>query len=169
MHLASAALPVIVPVRPAHSGDSCAGTTGSCRDSAAAARDIGDRRDLDALLAEFYTRACADELLGPIFVGIARMDLAAHLPVIGDFWETVLFGTGKYRRNTFVPHEQLHAAAQLTPADFARWLTLWNATVDERHAGEKAERAKAHGLRIANSMCRRLTGREPLEVTRIAG
>jgi hemoglobin len=121
-------------------------------------RDIAGRDDIDALLADFYGRAFRDDLLGPVFVDIAQMDLSVHLPVIGDFWQTVLFRDGSYRRNTLAPHQLLHEKAGLTPAHFDQWLTLWRATVDDRHAGRLAELAKRQGARVANAMCRRITG-----------
>ena len=123
--------------------------------------DIADRCDVAALLRDFYGRAFRDELLGPVFVDIALMDLDAHLPVMCDFWETVLFRAGTYRRNALAPHQRLHARADLTPAHFARWLGLWCATVDDRHTGPKAELAKLQGTRIAGAMCRRITGAPP--------
>ena len=120
--------------------------------------DITAREDILVLLRDFYGRAFRDELLGPVFVDIARMDLDAHLPLIGDFWETVLFHTGSYRRNALAPHQRLHTLAGLTPAHFARWLALWRATVDDRHAGPKAELAKLQAARMAGAMSKRITG-----------
>ena len=125
--------------------------------------DIAGRGDIAALLRDFYGRAFRDELLGPVFVDIARMDLDAHLPVMCDFWETVLFRADTYRRNALGPHQRLHARADLTPAHFTRWLTLWCATVDDRHAGPKAELAKLQATRIAGAMCRRITGTSPTD------
>jgi len=43
-------------------------------------RDIADREDIAGLVTAFYRRALADDILGPIFVDIAQMDLPAHLP-----------------------------------------------------------------------------------------
>ncbi|MGH3797958.1 MAG: group III truncated hemoglobin [Pseudonocardiaceae bacterium] len=123
-------------------------------------RDIADRADIAGLVTAFYRRAFADALLGPVFVEIAQMDLAAHLPVMCDFWETVLMRTGRYRRNALRPHLALHAKAELTSAHFERWLTLWAGTVDERHVGEKAELAKVQAGRIAGSLSRRLRGQD---------
>lgn len=123
--------------------------------------DIAGREDLRDLLADFYGRAFRDELLGPLFVDIARMDLGAHLPVMCDFWETVLFRTGSYRRNALHPHLRLHALAPLRAEHFGRWLALWTATVDARHAGPKAELAKVQAERIAGAMSRRTAGTEP--------
>jgi hemoglobin len=125
--------------------------------------DIADRADLAALLREFYGRAFHDELLGPVFVDIAQMDLDAHLPTMCDFWETVLFQAGTYKRNALQPHQRVHALANLTPTHFARWLTLWKATVDDRHVGEKAELAKLQASRMAGAMSRRITGALPAE------
>lgn len=119
--------------------------------------DIAKRDDILELLRDFYGRAFRDELLGPVFVDVADMDLDAHLPVIADFWDTVLFHSGSYRRNALAPHQRLHALVPLTPAHFAQWLALWTSTVDDRHAGPKAELAKLQGRRIAGAMSRRLT------------
>lgn len=125
---------------------------------AADRRDIADRADLTALVTDFYTRVFADTVLGPIFVDIAHMDLAAHLPIICDFWETVLFRSGAYGRNALRVHQALQAQVALTPSHFARWLALWTRTVDDRHAGPYAEHAKVQAERIASSISRRLSG-----------
>lgn len=125
----------------------------------AATDDIAGRADIAELLRDFYGRAFSDELLGPVFIDVARMHLAAHLPVMCDFWQTVLFRSGSYRGNAFHPHQRLHEQAHLTPAHFARWLTLWRAAVNDRFSGPKAELAKLSAERIAASMSRRITGR----------
>jgi hemoglobin len=122
-------------------------------------RDIAGRDDIAALLKDFYGRAFRDELLGRLFVDVARMDLDAHLPFMCDFWQTVLFRTGSYRRNALEPHRRLHERAPLSPAHFDRWLSLWCATVDQRHAGPRAEFAKVQATRIAGSMSRRRSAR----------
>lgn len=120
--------------------------------------DLVDRDDVEVLVRDFYTRAFADPLLGPIFCDVAHLDLEAHLPVMCDFWQTVLFRAGLYRRNAFRVHADLHTAAPLRSAHFARWLELWTAAVDASYAGEKAELAKIQAARIAYSISRRLLG-----------
>jgi hemoglobin len=85
--------------------------------------DISDRGDISRRVAEFYRRAFADDLLGPVFVDIARVDLSARLPVICDFWETVGLRAGRYRRNALRPHVVLDVEVKLTPTHFARWHT----------------------------------------------
>lgn len=126
----------------------------------AVTRDIRDRADLDALLRRFYEAAFADPLIGPFFTEVAGTDLDTHLPRIGDFWERALFRGAEYRRDAFGPHAALHSVRPLTAAHFGRWVQLWRATIDGRHAGPLAERAKAQGERIAVAMLRRLAGPE---------
>ncbi|MFI5086576.1 MAG: group III truncated hemoglobin [Actinomycetales bacterium] len=124
----------------------------------AARPDLEGRPDVVALVQDFYRRAFADPVLGPIFTDVARMDLAAHLPIMADFWETVLFRAGLYRRNALAVHLDLHAKEPLTQAHFGRWLELWCGTVDDTFAGPKAELAKLQARRIAASIQRRVQG-----------
>ncbi len=121
--------------------------------------DIATRADVEELVSGFYRSAFADPLIGPIFTEVAKMDLDHHLPIMCDFWETVLFNAGKYRRNALQIHFVLNAKQRLTEADFERWLSLWHTAVDERFAGPKAELAKVQATRIAGSILRRLEGR----------
>jgi hypothetical protein len=61
------------------------------------------------------------------------------------------------------PHVALAAEVELTDAHFARWLALWTATVEERHAGPRAELAKTQAARIAGSIHRRVSGAQASE------
>lgn len=118
--------------------------------------DIRNRDDISALVSAFYTSAFKEEVLGPIFVDIVKMDLEAHMPIMCDFWETVLFQAGLYRRNAFQVHVDIHRLVPLTQMHFQRWLDLWNDTVDSMFAGEKANMAKMQAARIGGSIQRRL-------------
>lgn len=118
--------------------------------------DIRDRSDIDALLRVFYGRVFGDGLLARIFVDVAHMDLEAHLPVLGDFWEKVLFNTAVYNGRAMDVHRRLHRRETLTAAHFARWVELWDQSVDARYDGRNADRAKAHAARIAVAIQRNL-------------
>jgi hemoglobin len=131
--------------------------------------DLAGRSDIRELVTAFYQRAFADPLIGPIFTDVARMDLAAHLPIMCDFWETALFRAGAYRRNALQAHLTLNARIALRGEHFDRWLALWCATVDERFAGPRAETAKIQAERIAGALHRRLrkeTDGSPQQPTR---
>jgi hemoglobin len=104
----------------------------------------------------FYGRALTDPMIGWLFVDVAKLDLEAHVPDITSFWETILLGAQSYRGGAFRPHAALHARAPLRSGHFERWLTLWTTTVDELFAGERAELAKAHAVRVARAFHGRL-------------
>ncbi|HEX2062045.1 MAG TPA: group III truncated hemoglobin [Thermoanaerobaculia bacterium] len=119
------------------------------------ANDISSRADIDALMVRFYGRAMSDPVIGTLFTDVARLDLEHHLPVIGDFWESTLFGTGVYSRhgrNPLLVHEDLDRKSRLEPHHFERWLELFTAAVDESFAGVRAEYAKQRGHAIARRM-----------------
>ncbi len=118
-------------------------------------KDIEARADIDDLMNCFYARAIRDETIGYIFTDVARLDLEHHLPIIGDFWETLLFGTGNYQkheRNPLQIHALLNQKSPLSAKHFRRWLEIFRATVDESFAGERAEFIKLRARAIANRM-----------------
>ncbi|WP_246228808.1 group III truncated hemoglobin [Mycolicibacterium psychrotolerans] len=125
---------------------------------AAGLRDLGTRTDIEVLLRRFYNEAFRDEVLAPPFAELASRGLEQHLPVMCDFWETVLFRAGLYRRNALTVHRRINDCTPLSALHFTRWLALWTATVDQMYQGPVAEHAKIQAGRIATAMNRRLTG-----------
>ena len=119
--------------------------------------DIADRADLDDLLRDFYVRAFDDPLLRPVFVDVVHMDLEAHLPVIVDFWQKVLFDEGTYNGRVMAVHRHIHRLSPLTEAHFARWLRLWREAIDRSFSGPVAEAAVGHAERMAAVFLRNLT------------
>jgi hemoglobin len=119
-------------------------------------RDIETRADCERLVRAFYGRALEDPLIGFIFVDVAKLDLEAHVPQITSFWETILLGVQSYSGGAFRPHAELHTKVGLRRGHFERWLQLWFGTVDELFAGERADLAKSHALRVGQAFHRRL-------------
>jgi hemoglobin len=120
--------------------------------------DIETRADCERLVRAFYGKALDDPIIGFIFTDVAELDLEEHVPKITSFWETVLLGNQTYRSSAFEPHAALHSKVELREGHFERWLRLWFGTVDELFAGEKANLAKVHALRVAQAFLSRLQG-----------
>lgn len=118
--------------------------------------DLATREDVELLLRRFYGRAVDDEVLAEPFAELASHGLEDHLPVMCDFWETVLFRAALYRRSALEAHRQVHQRTPLTAAHFQRWLSLWTTTVDQMYAGPVADHAKIQAERMANAMHRSL-------------
>ncbi|MBS1636730.1 MAG: group III truncated hemoglobin [Bacteroidetes bacterium] len=104
--------------------------------------DITTREDIARIVDAFYEKVKADALLGHIFTDIVKVDWSHHLPKMYGFWENVLFQTGSYRGQPFLPHLDINAKETLTPDHFGRWLKLFHATIDELYEGTKARELK---------------------------
>ena len=118
-------------------------------------KDIRSRADIDVLMNRFYARVMGDEVIGYIFTEVANLDLDHHLPIIGDFWETLILGGNNYqrhRRNPMQIHALLNLKTPLREEHFLRWLRIFKQTVDESYAGERAEFAKTRAETIADRM-----------------
>ena len=117
--------------------------------------DVESRQDIDRLMQVFYERALGDPVIGYIFTDVAKLDLEHHLPIIGDFWESLLFGTPAYQkhgRNPMLVHKDVHSKSELTHEHFERWLEIFTATVDDLFSGGNAEHLKVRAAAIAKRM-----------------
>lgn len=132
--------------------------------------DIENRDDIDYLMREFYAKAITDDAIGYIFTDVAKLDLAHHLPIIGDFWETLLFQTGDYARHGRDPlkvHRELNEKEPLRPEHFKRWLEIFAKTIDSLFSGERADFLKTRAEAIANRMLNFVSSvSDHIEVTR---
>jgi hemoglobin len=104
--------------------------------------DIISRHDIQVLVDSFYDKVKADDLLGPVF---ADLDWPHHLPIMYNFWSSMLLGDQTYRGNPLEKHLRL----AVTSEHFKRWLALFKQTVDENFSGEKAEEVKMRADSIA--------------------
>lgn len=131
--------------------------------------DLANRADVEALLRRFYCRVLNDDVLADPFAELRVRGLDSHIPVMCDFWETVLFRAGRYRGSALNAHRPVHHRTPLASRHFVRWLTTWKRTVDEMYCGPVAEQAKVQAARIAWAMHRRLTGSDAPELDAFVG
>ncbi len=115
-------------------------------------RDIESRSDIEHLLQNFYSKALVDPVIGYFFTEVVPLQMDTHMPVIVDFWETVLFGKAAYKGNVLEIHKHIHRLSAFREEHFERWVTLFTFTVDEYFAGEKAILAKQRAESIATIM-----------------
>ncbi|MGB4771814.1 MAG: group III truncated hemoglobin [Chitinophagaceae bacterium] len=114
--------------------------------------DIQSRADVEQLVNRFYDKVKSDTTIGYIFNDLVKVNWETHLPVMYDFWESVIFFTGTYTGNPMITHRKLHQIAHLTAEHFKTWLAIFTSTVDEMFTGEKAELAKQRAMSMAMVM-----------------
>jgi hemoglobin len=105
-------------------------------------KDIASRPDIELLVSAFYRNALLDDLLAPAFSGL---DIEKHLPVMYDFWASLLLNEQTYTGSPFDKHLRLDLNKEM----FERWLFLFDQTVDAYFEGEKALLAKQRAHSIA--------------------
>lgn len=105
-------------------------------------RDIESREDIEFLIDAFYTKVKKDDVIGYIFTDVVNLSWDKHLPIMYDFWESVLLNANKYRGNPMHTHLELNKKEPLTKEHFTRWKKLFFETLDEHFEGEKVALAK---------------------------
>lgn len=113
---------------------------------------LSTREDIQTLVDSFYAKVRVDELIGPVFNDVAKVNWIEHLPKLYDFWNDLLLGSDLYHGRPFPPHTVLGLEIQ----HFERWLQLFTATVDEHFTGLKALEAKQRALRIGQNFATNL-------------
>ena len=115
-------------------------------------KDIDTREDIELLMITFYNRLLADENINYIFTDVAKINMKTHIPIIADFWESILLNKNVYYNNTMKIHMDLNEKAPLIKTHFDTWLKHFNNTVDELFEGNIAILAKQRGKSIATVM-----------------
>jgi hemoglobin len=115
-------------------------------------KDIETREDIVAVLEAFYEKAYRDELIGHFFTEVVPLDLTTHIPLIADFWESVVLQTQRYRRNVMEIHRHIHQLKAIKKEHLNRWVQLFTTTVDGLFEGEKAILMKQRAASVATLM-----------------
>lgn len=101
--------------------------------------------DIKVLVNCFYGKVREDDLLKDIFNSIIEDRWPQHMEKMYRFWQTVLLEEHTYYGSPFLPHAHLPVEKE----HFDRWIKLFSETVDAHFKGEKAERVKWQGARMA--------------------
>jgi hemoglobin len=116
-----------------------------------------------AVVDRFYTDARRDPLIGPVFNrAIAAEAWPQHLSTIGDFWSSMLLGSGRYTGRPMPKHL---AIPELTDAHFMRWLSLFRRTVEELCPPEVAQLFIERSERVGNSFRMNIAMRRGEDIT----
>jgi hemoglobin len=115
-------------------------------------KDIGCRADIELLMSKFYDKLLMDESVSYIFTEVAKLNLKEHLPILADFWESVLLHSSTYKGNVMLKHIELDQKTTLTKEHFDRWTHLFFQTMEEHFHGPVADEAKRRVILMGELM-----------------
>jgi hemoglobin len=121
-------------------------------------KDIQNRTDIKILIDTFYSKVRVDDQIAYLFNDVAKVDWEHHLPRMYDFWEDVVFQSGKFTGNPMMVHMQLNQRSPLRKEHFTRWLQLFTETVEELFEGNNAELILQRAHSIATIMQVKIAG-----------
>jgi len=103
---------------------------------------IETREDIRLLVESFYRKIIDDPIAGPIFNETLFFKWDTHIPIMIDFWETLLLEKTSYKGNAMRVHIELNKKFPLGPDHFKQWKKLFFETLDEYFTGSKVIEAK---------------------------
>lgn len=121
-------------------------------------KDITTRADIEELIVQFYEDVKKDDTIGFIFNHVVKMNWEHHIPLIVDFWESILLDNPVYTKNAMEVHYMLNNKTPLQKEHFSRWLLLFNNNIDKLFTGKIAALAKTRAKSIAGLMQFKMTG-----------
>ncbi len=121
-------------------------------------RDLDNAAEITEMVRRFYADVTQDDLLGPMFNDVARVDWSEHLPKLAAFWRRALLGQPGYQGNPFRAHALVHSKREFTAAHFERWLTLFHETLDLGWTGPNTQRAHDLADNVARVHSHQLLG-----------
>lgn len=114
--------------------------------------DISTMADIELMVNSFYKKAEVDEIIGPVFKEHIA-DWEKHLPVMYQFWSSMLLAMQTYKGNPFSKHTHL----PINPKHFERWIDVFIENLDEKFEGKITEQAKFMAKNVAVTFQMRLS------------
>jgi hemoglobin len=121
-------------------------------------RDLDTPGEIAEMVRRFYADVVQDDLLGPMFNEVARVDWSEHLPKLAAFWCRALLGQRGYQGNPYRAHALVHTKREFTAAHFERWLTMFHETIELGWTGPNARRARHLADNVARVHSHQLLG-----------
>lgn len=114
--------------------------------------DLDNPAAIHRMVQLFYASLLEDPVMRPVFLEVAGVHLAEHLPLIEGYWCKMLLGEDTYHRNMIFHHEQLHDQQALTNEHFELWFDHFNRTLDTYFDGPYTQKARTLARKILRNL-----------------
>lgn len=114
--------------------------------------DLDNAKHITQMVHRFYDKLLADELMAPLFLEVAQIDLKAHLPTISLYWQKMLLGDKQYNNNTMAKHRDINHKQPFQLEHYDTWLNYFLLTLETHFAGPFTDKA----IRIATNVIKNM-------------
>jgi hemoglobin len=129
-------------------------------------QDLDNPAAIHRMVQLFYASLLDDPVMRPIFLEVAGVHLAEHLPTIEGYWCKMLLGKDTYHRNMVVRHERIHDQLPLSQQHFDIWFDHFNYTLDRHFEGPYTDKAHRLARRILHNLATWLAQRDETDESR---
>ena len=110
------------------------------------------KEHIEQLVTHFYQKVQADELLGQVFNDVAQVNWDEHVPLLCQFWSSVMLKSNEYHGNAYQKHVLIKQLTSIKEEHFMRWLDLFKQEAINYLPKEAAEEIMQKALLIAASL-----------------
>ncbi|MDR3443580.1 MAG: group III truncated hemoglobin [Legionella sp.] len=110
------------------------------------------KEHIEQLVTHFYQKVQADELLGPVFNDVAQVNWDEHLPLLCQFWSSVMLKSNEYHGNAYQKHVFIKQLTSIKEEHFMRWLDLFKQEAINHLPKGAVEEIMQKALLIAGSL-----------------
>lgn len=119
-------------------------------------KDIQNRKDIELIIDKFYQKVLKDDVIKHFFTKAVSLDWEIHIPIMYDFWESILLDGNKYKGNPMIKHIDLSRKTPIEQLHLDRWLQLWEDNIRSAYEGKKAEEAIERAYSIGGLMLHKI-------------
>jgi hemoglobin len=124
-------------------------------------KEIESREDIELLVDEFYKKVRKDEVLSYIFNEAIEINWEEHMPIMADFWESIILDNPIYHRNAMHVHMDLNQKVPLKHEHFEQWKNLFFETLKEYFSGPRFPELTKRIESIASLMEYKVSNSDP--------
>jgi hemoglobin len=107
---------------------------------------------IKTLVTHFYQQVQKDEVLGAVFNDVAQVDWEKHIPLLCQFWNSVMLKTNEYHGNAYQKHVLLKELTAIKEEHFMRWLNLFKQEAEKHLPQDAAAEIMQRASLIAESL-----------------
>ncbi|MBK7465805.1 MAG: group III truncated hemoglobin [Saprospiraceae bacterium] len=88
-------------------------------------KDIENRKDIESLVNSFYDKVKQNPIIDKFFTPEQGFSFERHIPIMCDFWETILLHQQTYSGSPVAKHFEVDRKIKIDKTHFDEWVSLF--------------------------------------------